>query len=182
MNAPFREVRLGPLDCTVERRGDCTYVRSPFTLGPYPEKITERLDYWAIHAPDRTIFAERDARGEWRRLTYLQFRNQVRSVAQALLKRGLSYDRPVAILSGNDLEHAVLAHAAMYAGIPFAPISPSYSLVSSDFAKLKYIFGLLTPGLIFAADGPKFERAIDMVAPADAEIVVVRGALKRPTT
>ncbi len=182
MNAPFREVRLGPLDCTVERRGDCTYVRSPFPLAPYPDKITERLDHWAIHAPDRTIFAERDSAFEWRRLSYLEFRNRVRSVAQALLKRGLSSDRPIAILSGNDLEHAVLAHAAMYAGIPFAPISPSYSLVSSDFGKLKYIFSLLTPGLIFAADGPKFERAIDMVAPPDAEIVVTRGTLKRPTT
>ncbi len=182
MNAPFREVRLGPLDCIVERRGDCTYVRSPFPLAPYPDKITERLDHWAIHAPDRTIFAERDPHFEWRRLSYSQFRSQVRSVAQALLKRGLSSDRPIAILSGNDLEHAVLAHAAMYAGIPFAPISPSYSLVSSDFGKLKYIFSLLTPGLIFAADGPKFERAIDMVAPPDAEIVVTRGTLKRPTT
>jgi len=182
MTAPFRDVRLGPLDCVVEHRGGCTYVRSPFPLGSYPDKITERLDYWSIHAPDRTIFAERGPDGEWRRISYSQFRTQVRSVAQALLNRGLSSDRPIAILSGNDLEHAVFAHAAMYAGIPFAPISPSYSLISSDFAKLKYIFKLLTPGLIFAADGPKFERAIDAVAPPDAEIVVMRGGLKRATT
>jgi feruloyl-CoA synthase len=110
------------------------------------------------------------------------FRKQVRSVAQALLNRGLSADRPIAILSGNDLEHAVLVHAAMYAGILFAPISPSYALISSDFGKLKHIFNLLTPGLIFAADVAKFEKAIDTVAPADAEIVSLRGALQRKTT
>jgi feruloyl-CoA synthase len=182
MSAPFRNVRLGPLDCVVERSAGATYVRSPFPLPSYPDKITERLDYWAEHAPDRTIFAERGPDGEWRRLSYAVFRNQVRSIAQALLKRGLSAERPIAILSGNDLEHALLLHAAMYAGILFAPISPSYSLISSDFGKLKHIFKLLTPGLIFAADGPRFEKAIDTVAPPDAEIVTVRGTLRRKTT
>jgi len=182
MNAPFRKVRLGPLDCVVEHRAGSTYVSSPLPLPSYPDKITERLDYWAEHAPNRTIFAERAADGGWRRLTYSQFRTQVRSVAQALLKRGLSAERPIAILSGNDLEHAVLAHAAMYAGILFAPVSPSYAFVSSDFGKLKHIFNLLTPGLIFAADVARFEKAIDAVAPPDAEIVSLRGTIKRKTT
>jgi feruloyl-CoA synthase len=179
---PFRDVRLGPLDCVVERRGGSTYVRSPFPLAAYPDKITERLDYWAVHAPDRTMLAERGPNGEWRALGFAEFRTKVRSIAQALLRRGLSSDRPIAILSGNDLEHALLAHAAMYAGIPFAPISPSYSLVSSDFGKLKQIFKLLTPGLIFAADISKFEKAIDAVAPPDAELVSTRETPTRKTT
>ena len=182
MSAPFRKVRLGPLDCVVEHKAGATYVRSPFPLPAYPDKITERLDYWAAHAPNRTVFAERGPEGEWRKLSFLSFRNQVRSIAQALLRRGLSGDRPIAILSGNDLEHALLGHAAMYAGIPFAPISPSYALISSDFGKLKHIFKLLTPGLIFATDGSRFEKAIETVAPPDAEIVTLRGTLQRKTT
>jgi feruloyl-CoA synthase len=171
LKAPFRKVSLGKLECTVEKRGGSTYVRSPHALRPYPDKITERLGYWAVHAPDRTIFAERTAEGDWRRMTYAQFHKNVRAVAQALLKRGLSHERPIAILSGNDLEHAVLAHAAMYAGILFAPISPSYALVSSDFAKLKYIFDLITPGLIFTADSSKYKKALDFAAPKDAQFL-----------
>ncbi len=182
MSAPFRPVRLGPLECVVEQRGANTYVRSPLPLPPYPDKITEKLDHWAVHAPDRWIFAERGPDGEWRGLSYSQFRVQVRAVAQGLIARGLCSQRPIAILSGNDLEHAVMAHAAMYAGIPFAPISPSYSLISSDFGKLKYIFGLLNPGLIFAADVERFEKAIEVVAPPDAEIVATKGKLARRKT
>ena len=67
--------------------------------------------------------------------------------------RGLSAERPLMILSGNDIEHALLQLGALYAGIPYAPISPAYSLISSDHAKLKYIIELVTPGLIYASDG-----------------------------
>src|SRR5437588_5598500 len=99
-SAPFRPVRLGPLACEVERRGGATYVRSPLPLAPYATKITERLDYWAGNAPDRVVFAERAVDFGWRTLTYSQFRSAVRAVAQALLNRGLSSERPIAILSG----------------------------------------------------------------------------------
>ena len=98
-------------------------------------------------------------------------------IGQALLGRNLSAERPVAILSGNDLDHAMLALGCMYAGVPYAPISPAYSLISSDFAKLKHITGLLTPGLVFAADGQAFERAIEAAIPADIEVVVSRNPL-----
>ena len=137
LSAPFRKVRLGPIDCTVHRHAGSTYVRSCYPLASYPEKITERLDYWAVEAPDRTFFAERTKDGTgWRSLSFSLFRDQVRCIAQSLLRRGLSAERPIAILSGNDLEHALLVHAAMYAGIPFGPISASYSLISTDFGKL----------------------------------------------
>jgi feruloyl-CoA synthase len=100
-----------------------------------------------------------------------------RRIGEALLGRNLSAERPVAILSGNDLDHAMLALGCMYAGIPYAPISPAYSLISTDFAKLKHIAGLLTPGLVFAADGRAFERAIEAAIPADIETVVSRNPL-----
>ena len=179
---PVREVRLGPSDVVLERAPQgVIYARSPHPLPAYPEKITERLDHWAAQAPGRTFLAERGPDGEWRRLTYAQARDRARRIAQALLRRGLSAERPVAIVSGNDLEHALLGFGAMYAGIPYAPISPAYSLVSTDFAKLRRIFDLLTPGLVFAASGSRFGRALAAVMPADAELAVTADPLAGAT-
>ena len=133
-----RDVRFGPRDVTMTRDADgVIYVRPVHPLGHYPAKLTEKLDHWARVTPDRVFIGQRDAAGDWRTLTYAQFRAAARNVAQALLNRNLSSERPIAILSGNDLEHAVLGFAAYYAGIPYAPISTAYSLVSSDFGKLR---------------------------------------------
>src|SRR5687768_6699491 len=109
MGRPNRSVRLGPRDVLVERRADgCTILRSPHALGPYPSRLTERLDYWAAQAPERILFAQREAAGGWRSLTYGQARRRARRVAQFLLDQDLSADRPLAVLSGNDIEHALL--------------------------------------------------------------------------
>ncbi len=136
--APVRPVRLGPREAVFDHRPDGTiYIRSPHQLAPYPVKFTERLEYWAKSAPDRTFMAQRDASGGWRRLSYAQTLDSVRRIATALLKRNLTPERPIVILSGNDLEHALLGFAAMYIGIPYAPISPPYSLISGDFGKLR---------------------------------------------
>ena len=121
--------------------------------------------------------------GRWRTITYAQTLDKVRRIGASLLRRNLSADRPIVILSGNDLEHALLGLAANYVGIPYAPISPAYSLISSDFGKLRHIVNLLTPGLVFACDGAPFARAIEAVVPPDVEIVVARNPLAgRPTT
>jgi feruloyl-CoA synthase len=135
-------------------------LRSPFALGPYPTSITERLDHWAAETPRQTFLAAREPDGVWSRLDYATVRARVRAVAQALIDRGLSPERPVLILSGNSLEHAVLGLAAMYVGVPYAPISPSYCLLSRDFTTLRAVVRTLTPGLILAADGPRFEKAL----------------------
>ena len=183
-NAPLRPVRLGPSDVLVERKPDGTqYLRSPHPLEPYPDKITQRLGQWAKAAPDRVFLAQRAADGSWRKLTYADALSQVRSIAQALLERNLSQDKPVVILSGNDIEHALLALATMMIGVPYAPISVPYSLMSSDFGKLKSIIEVLTPGLVFATDGKLFARAIDSAVPIGIEIVATLNPLdSRPTT
>jgi feruloyl-CoA synthase len=174
-DAPFRPVRLGPRDYRIDRRPDGTiYMRSPHPLRPYPAKLTERLDYWAEKAPERTFLAQRDERGEWRKVTYAEARQAARCLAEALLARRLSPDRPLAILSGNDIEHGLLALAALYAGVPYVPISPAYSLISQDYGKLRHVFDLLTPGLVFAADGNAFGRAIEAVVPAELEVIFTR--------
>ena len=118
--------------------------------------------YWAETAPDRALLSWLTPGGSGRRkvLTYAEAGEAVRSVGQILLDRGVSADRPLAILSGNDVHHLLLALAAQHVGVPFAPISPAYSLASSEFAALRHVIGLLTPGLVFVADRAPFERAI----------------------
>ncbi len=175
--APLRPVRLGPADVAVERRADGTILlRSPHPLPPHPEKLTARLVHWAKAAPDRLFLAQRDAAGGWRSLTYAQTLDAVRAIAAALLERDLAAERPIAILSGNDIEHALLGLAAMHVGIPYAPISVPYSLLSADFGKLKAIMAALEPGLVFGANGAAFAPAIAAAVPAGAELVVTADA------
>jgi feruloyl-CoA synthase len=170
---PHRPVRLGPHDATVrEAPGGVRYVASPHPLGPYPASVTERLEHWAQVAPQRTFLAARAGDG-WERLDYATAFARVERLAQALVERGLSVERPVAILSENSIDHALLGLAAMHAGIPYVPVSPAYSLVSTDFSKLKLVCGIARPGLLYAADGERFGRALAAVA-GDAEVVVSR--------
>lgn len=178
---PLRPVRLGPRDFVLERKpGGAIHIRSPHALGPYPDRLTDRLLHWAQHAPERIFLAQRDP-GGWRAVTYAETLALVRQIGEALLRRDLSAERPVAILSGNDIEHALLGLGCQFAGIPYAPISPAYSLVSSDFGKLRHIIGRITPGLVFAADGGIFGKAIEAALPRGAELVVARNPA-RPAT
>ena len=181
---PLRPVQLGPADAMIERRPDgVILLRSPHPLPPYPKSLTERLVHWADTAPDRIFLAQREAGGAWRTLTYAQALKEVRAIAASLLRRDLSPERPIAILSGNDIEHALLGLAAMHVGIPYAPISVPYSLLSQDFNKLKTIIAILTPGLVFAANGAAFARAIAATAPHSVEIAVTANPLPgRPAT
>ena len=170
--APLRKVRFWEPKIETEARPDgSVLVRQLGELGAYPERLTDRLVHFATTTPDRTYLAERDARGDWRTLTYAETLDSVRRIGTALLGFDLSPERPIAILSGNDIEHALIGLAAQYAGIPYAPISPAYSLVSSDFSKLKDIIAALTPGLVFATDGAPFEEAIAAAVPAGVPVV-----------
>ena len=180
---PVRWVPLGPDDIAVTRRGDGAVVlRSPHVLGPFPRNLTERLAHWAAEAPDRILAAQRDARGDWRTLTYRDAHVRARRIAQALLERGLSVERPVAILSENGIEHLLLLLAAMHVGVPCAPVSPAYSLVSTDHAKLRFIISLTTPGLVFASDADRFAKAIDAAIPKSTERVLGREFAKLEAT
>ncbi len=167
--APYRPVNLVLPETELERRADGTVVlRARTPLGEYPRTTTERLLYWAEHAPERTFLAQRDASGEWQRLSYAQTLEQVRALSQALLDRGLNAQKPLMILSENSLPHALLGLAAMHVGIPYVPISPPYSLVSTDYVRLAGILDKVEPALVFADHGEKF-------APALRAAVVPRG-------
>lgn len=160
----FRPVDLGPLDVAIEPgRNGIFYARSPFGLENYEAKATLWLDRWAALRPDHIFLAER-RHGAWETITYSEARHKARVLAQALLGRDLSAERPLVILSGNSIAHALLGLAALYAGIPYAPLSPAYSLASRDFARLRGIIDLLTPGLVFVDDGALYARALASLA------------------
>jgi len=170
--APVRRVALGTAEVRVDRRDDgAILLRSPHPLGAYPARLTDRLVHWASEAPERTFLAQRDSAGGWRRLSYGDAHTRVRAIGQALLERGLSAERPLAILSDNDIEHALLALACMHVGIAYVPVSSAYSLVSTDHAKLKQVIALLTPGLVFSTDGARFAKALAAAVPAGTEIL-----------
>jgi feruloyl-CoA synthase len=146
-----------------ERPGGGFILRSRTPLAAYPRCLGDSLVRWAVAAPDRTLYAER-AGTTWRRVTYREALEAARSLGQALLDLGLSASRPLLVLSGNSIEHALLALAAMHVGVPIAPISPAYSLMSSDHAKLRTIAAIVAPGAIYA-DGDAFRAALAALAP-----------------
>jgi feruloyl-CoA synthase len=172
----LRAISFGNPAVTIDRREDGTvYLRPKIALGDYPIRITDRLHHWADAEPNRIFMAERKAGGGWREITYAQLLASTRHIASALLARGLSPEKPIVILSGNSIDHALMAFGALYAGIPFCPVSPAYSLISKDYGKLAYLIKLLTPGLVFADDANAFAAALRSNVPAETEIVAARG-------
>src|ERR1700724_2616595 len=175
---PLRAISFGDPAVSIDRRADGTiYLRPKIALGDYPARLTDRLHHWATIEPNRIFMAERDASGGWRQITYAQLLTATRRIASGLLARGLSAEKPVVILSGNSIDHALVAFGALYAGIPFCPVSPAYSLVSKDFGKLGYLTKLLTPGLVFTDDAARFADALSANVPDKTEITASFGAL-----
>ena len=184
MNAPiYRALRFGITRVQLsEGAFGVRYMRAEQPLQAYSQRITDRIKLWALTQPDQTFMARRarladGSTGDWMHLTYAQAWNSARSIAQALLERKLSVERPVVILSENDLEHAQLALGCLVAGVPFVPASPAYSLISQDYDKLRHVLKTVTPGLLFAADAKRYGKAIAAVASADMEVVLTNGSV-----
>jgi feruloyl-CoA synthase len=178
--APYRPVAFGPYDATVTPLPDGGHkLQAQQPLAPYPQRFTEHLVRWAAERPHHTFLARRsNAPGRpWARLSYADTLHRVRALGQALLDLGLSADRPLVILSGNDFEHALLTLAGLHVGVAVAPVSPSYSLLDPAAARVAHAVKLLTPGLVFAAEGSAFARAIEQAVPADVPVVLGQGAL-----
>jgi feruloyl-CoA synthase len=175
---PLRAISFNDPAVSIERRADGTiYLRPKQPLADYPRRITDRLHHFAEATPDRVFMAERQGGKGWRELTYAELLAASRHIASALLQRGLTADRPVMILSGNSIDHVLIAFGALYAGIPFCPVSPAYSLVSRDYGKLSYLMKLLTPGLVFADDADTFADALVANVPEGTEIAASFGAV-----
>lgn len=175
--APYRPVAVAEASVRAWRDGDEWRFSCPQPLGDYPARLTDRLIDGAERFPQRTLVAQRDQRGDWVRLSYREMLQRVRRLGQALLNLGLSEQRPLLILSGNDLPHLQLALAALYTGVPYCPVSPAYSLLSKDFGKLEHIISLITPGLVYASDGGAFTAAIQARVAAGIGVVTEQGGV-----
>lgn len=172
---PRAKIDFAPVRIEREDLADGSFVlRSAAELGPYPDNICVFLEKWARETPDRTFLAEHGPDGGWIELTYGQAYAQARAIAQALIDRGIDAAHPVMILSDNGIENGLLQLGAMFAGIPAAPVSPAYSLMSADGAKLRHIFDLLAPKLVFAADGEMFAKALGHLDLSAVEVVCAR--------
>ncbi len=170
-------IQFLPARVDLERRADGTLIlRSPEPLRPYARCMGEYLERWAAEKPSEIFLAERKNDG-WIALTWSEARRLIHAIATSLLGRGLSSDHPLAILSDNSTDHALVALAAMHIGVPVAPISPAYSLMSRDFAKLRAILSLIQPRLVFVEDEDKYAGALAAIARHDMEIVTSVDAL-----
>ncbi|RMH23113.1 MAG: feruloyl-CoA synthase [Acidobacteria bacterium] len=148
-------------------------MRSPLELGAYPPSLGHHLRRWAAAAPERLFLAERTDGGGWREVRWGEALGRVRALGQALLDRGLTAERPLALLSDNGVDHALLQLAAMDVGVPAVPISPAYSLLSRDHGRLRHMLRLTTPGMVYAGDGAAYAAALARL-PADVAVVVGR--------
>jgi feruloyl-CoA synthase len=183
MHPAWRPIRLWPGRVEMERRADGSFIlRATDPLGKYPPFITDRLEHWAAVSPDAIFLTQRTVASPRRHLTYGAALQSARSIGQALVERGLDARRPVAILSENSIEFALLNLACLYAGIPVAPISPAYALISKDFERLKQIIDLVRPGLVFAAHAG-FGAGIAATLHDTSEVVIADGAfIQRDST
>jgi len=171
----FRKINWLKRDIAVERRDDGTVIlKSRIPLQPYARHIPASLAKWASQAPERIWLAQRGGPDRhWRKVSYGEAKRTVDALTQGLLDLKLEGDRPVAILSGNSIEHALMTQAAMQARHPAAPVSPAYSLMSQDHLKLKYLFGLIKPAVVMVQDGPTFEKALKALDFGDVTVVHV---------
>ncbi len=158
------------------------YITADQALSAFAPSMGERLQHWAKHCPDRVLFAQRrklpdGSLGDWRHLTFAQAYEAAQHVGESLLNRGLSVERPVAIVSENSIEHAIMALACILVGIPYCPVSTAYSLVSQDFEKLRHVLQTITPGLIFSSDAARYSKAIKATLPKQCEVVLANGTI-----
>ena len=190
MSTPkFRPLKFGVTRVNMrEGTSGVRYMSADQTLEDFATRMTDRLVHWATSKPDVTMLAKRvknadGSLGDWRHISYAQAWQSAQSIAQALIDRGLSAERPVVIMSENDLEHALLSLGCLVAGVPFCAASPAYSTISQDFEKLRHILTTLTPGLVFAADAKRYGKAIEAAVGKDIEVVLHSGEITgRATT
>jgi feruloyl-CoA synthase len=172
-DAPIRPVRLGSTACEVAHDADGN-VRMRLTepLQRYPRRYTDRLVQWALERPAQVFLARRPPDGPktgvWETLTFADTLHKVRAIGQSLLDRGLGAGRPVMILSENDFDNQLLALACTHVGVPYVPVTPAYSLLSQDHAKLKFLNERVRPALVFASSAAAYGRAARAAFPEAA--------------
>ncbi|MBX2886951.1 MAG: feruloyl-CoA synthase [Granulosicoccus sp.] len=163
--------KLLPQKVVQEKQADGTLLlRSGYAMGPVANTVGAWLDRWSESAPDRVFLAERSGEG-WRKETYSAVAQQVNAIATSLLQRGLNKDTPIMMLSGNSVDHGLLALAAQYVGVPIVPVAEQYSLVPEAHDRLRYVLGLIKPELIYVSDSTKYAAALQLEEISGIEVV-----------
>ncbi|MEO0981311.1 MAG: feruloyl-CoA synthase [Pseudomonadota bacterium] len=178
---PFREIPYLPQKLELERRPDGSILlASGNPLRPHPPHMLAPLVYWAAAAPDRAWLAQRDplkpSKPGWITITYGEALPRLRALAQAFFDMGAGPDAPVAILSRNSIENALIMYAAMWAGAPVVPITPAYATLAQDFSRLKYIDQLVEPQIFYVEDGAQYQRGLDALDLTGRRVVYERCA------
>ena len=164
-------VELAPAAVEIDHlRDGSSLLRSRQALAPSTHLLTDWLQHWAAERPQQTFLAERSASGEWHRCSYAEALDRAQRIGQALLDLGLGPERPLMVLSGNSIDHGVLALGASWSGVPIVPVSVAYSLLSSDHSKLRDIAKLVTPGLVFASDADRYAAALHSIGQPTASM------------
>jgi feruloyl-CoA synthase len=152
---------FAPARIAMERRDDgAILLHSTSELGPYAQSMAHLFRRGADAHPGRLLAAERSDDG-WATITWGDARTVADALAQALIDRDLSAERPLMVLSGNSIQHLLMTLAAYIAGVPVMPVSVAYSLLSRDHERLRSIAALCSPGMVFADDGDAFGPALD---------------------
>ena len=176
-DTPFLKIRVMEPDIEQTQLGDgAIHLKSTVSLLSRPHRMTDRLLHWAKETPDKVFIGQKNEQGQWDTLTYRETLEKVESLAKFLLDSKVDVDHPLAILSGNSIEHGLMALAALHLGLPYSAIAPPYSLRSTDYAKLHHTIQLLTPGLLFVQNGQQYAKAVSAVAP-QIEVVAVEDVL-----
>ncbi|MFZ6648868.1 AMP-binding protein [Undibacterium sp. TJN25] len=174
---PFREVGFRTPTANVERRADgVILLQSGAELPDHPACTTDWLEHWSKIRPDSPMLMQRDAAGQWQGLTVAEVWAAVRSIATSLIECGASSERPVAILSENSTEQALLTWGALHAGVPVAPVSPAYALLGGDYARLRATVALVAPYIVFVQDAKRFAGALAALDSPPQHTVAVDGA------
>jgi feruloyl-CoA synthase len=175
---PFKPLPYKAPDIEVTRgEGGVVYLRSRTPLPPAARSIPHILDERAAIHPDRPWLKQRlPNHGPWREVTYGDAARITRSLAQALLDRGLGPDAPLLILSGNSIEHALMSLSAQRIAAPATPISQAYSVMSTDFAKLKHCFAAVKPKAIFVQTMDPFRKALAVLDLAGVAVISADGS------
>jgi feruloyl-CoA synthase len=175
-NPATRSIALGPYGATIQRRADGAIILDSATpLLDYIPTYNSILPHWARERPDQVFLAWRGKDGQWESLTFRQMLDKVLPLAQYLLGQNLSAERPLMILSGNSAENAMLALAAIHAGVTYVPLSPAYSLLSPSAERVIHAVNLLTPGLVFAQNAGQYANAITKAVPRDTPLLLAEG-------
>jgi len=125
--------------------------------------MLDKMEHWAKERPDSVFLSEREGDG-WQSITYFEFQKRVVSTAQRLLGLDVNSSSPLLVLAPNSIDHAVVAFAAMYIGVPVSPVSPAYALVAKTFERLQQVIDILKPGAVYVSDANMFERSIDSIS------------------